>query len=164
MDRHVLLCLDCLDCKQYQNVSHWDLTLLISNLCFKRERGYKCNIVGKYMVSSSNETFQFHIKSDGIFMRKKFGKVIWCKNRQPNLDKFVTPRPILGLQEMLLPSLHLLTITYLSQWSIWKKAKLTYFNIFIQTRQSIQWTPGYTIYWKLMKTILIGTKNSLIRT
>ena len=24
--------------------------------------------------------------------------------------------------------------------------------------------PGITIYWKLMKTILIGTKNSLIRT
>ena len=33
-----------------------------------------------------------------------------------------------------------------------------------KTRQSIQWTPGYNIHWKLMKTILIVTKNSLIRT
>ena len=33
-----------------------------------------------------------------------------------------------------------------------------------KTRQSIQWTPGYTIHWKPMKTILIVTKNSLIRT
>ena len=33
-----------------------------------------------------------------------------------------------------------------------------------KTRQSIQWTTGYTIHWKPMKTILIVTKNSLIRT
>ena len=34
----------------------------------------------------------------------------------------------------------------------------------VENIQSIQWTPECTIYWKLMKTILIGTKNSLIRT
>ena len=45
----------------------------------------------------------------------------------------------------------------------------TYFQIYrifntTKTRQSIQWTPVYTINWNLMKTKVIGTKNSLIGT
>ena len=44
--------------------------------------------------------------------------------------------------------------------------KMTHITILInfgETRQSIQWTPGYTIHWKPMKTILIVNENSLIR-
>ena len=42
--------------------------------------------------------------------------------------------------------------------------KYQFFAESVQIGQSIQWTLGYTIYWKLMKTILKGTKNSLIGT